>query len=131
MEQTIAIDFDNTICEINEGYYKNGGTELLPIGKLKKGAKNFLDILRLNKYKIIIHSCRFTPSIWGKEDAQKQAKKVEKFLKEKQVPFDELWVKEGKPLAGFYIDDRAIKFESWGQVYYHLENADPYLKELE
>ena len=36
------------------------------------------------------------------------------------IPYDRIWGEEpcgpGKPIALHYIDDRAIKFESWAQV---------------
>lgn len=43
-------------------------------------------------------------------------KDMEDFLISNSIPYDEIWRSKGKPLAHFFIDDRAITFVSWAHT---------------
>ena len=81
-----------------------------------KGAKKALINLRRKGYKIIIHTCRVNPVLNNSYSLDELYMKVKKILTKNEIPYDEIWLGTGKPLADYYIDDRAIKFEDWKQV---------------
>lgn len=104
MKKTLAIDFDGTIVE-----------HAWPrIGALKKGAKEAITRLYSN-YTIIIWTARNNPSLG---DVHKSLAEVEKFLKDNNIPFDHIDDgKNGKLVADYYIDDRAIEFrDNWTEI---------------
>jgi hypothetical protein len=41
---------------------------------------------------------------------------VREVLDEYGIPYDEVWVETGKPIADYYIDDRGVYFSDWDQV---------------
>lgn len=97
--KTIAVDFDGVIHD-----YKN------PIPGRRMGApmkqtKESLLFLKERGCKIII----FT--LWGDD---KRRRGVVEFMNYYGLPFDE--ITNIKPQADFYVDDKAIRFQSWIQV---------------
>lgn len=79
----IAIDFDNTLVELDTALY---------------GAKDAINILREQGHEIIIHSCNRVD--W-----------IEQVLRDCDIRYDSIWDKKGKPVCHYYIDDRGIRFE--------------------
>jgi histidinol phosphatase-like enzyme len=99
---TAAIDFDGTIVE---HAWPN-------IGKLKPGAKTAVARLKDAGFHILIFTCRANPPDGGKfddPDATK-LKDMVRFLKEHDIPFDDVWTGAGKPFATAYVDDKAIRY---------------------
>jgi hypothetical protein len=95
----ISVDFDNTLV----GYDHNG--ERFPI----KGATEAMKTLKAHGCYIIIHTCRIGIAMEN-GNLRDELKFVQSVLKEYQMPFDEIHL-HPKPVADFYIDDRAIRFE--------------------
>lgn len=114
---TIAVDFDGTICDWD---FPN-------IGPPKAGVREALTLFRHLGYKIIIWSCRtslWNEDIFGELDGagvpieRKRVKEMIQFLNDNDIPFDEVDDgTKGKPLADWYIDDRAIRFQdNWHDI---------------
>lgn len=97
MLKRIAIDFDHTIVHYDK-----------PI----PGAKEALQKLRDSGYYVLIHSCNNRD--W-----------IAKVLNTYEIPYDYIYDSAhdiGKPIATWYVDDRAIGFRGdWNAV---LEEID-------
>lgn len=101
----LAIDFDGTIHDptnVKKGY-KMGG--MIP------GAATSIDILRKQGHEIIIFPTWAT--------TQERRKALVDWLTYFGVPFDD--ITSVKPEAGLYIDNNAIRFESWEQAMRDVE----------
>ena len=83
--KTLAIDFDGTIRSWDTN-------------KPLEGAREALCSLREQGHRIVIHSCN-----------SKQF--IEDWMHDHGIPFD--FIFEKKPIANYYIDDRAIAHTSW------------------
>lgn len=112
----IAVDFDGTICE-DTLFYSPGD-----FPPLKPGAAEALQLLHDLGHTIIIHTCR------GESDL------IAQYLEEHGVPFDSInrnvvelpeFFNSGKPIAHAYIDDRAIKFDTWDETLRVLSEEFP------
>jgi len=103
----IVIDLDGTICENKV----DGETyaDVVP----KVGAADHLQALRNLGHTIIIYTARHMETCGG--DVGKVMAKVGnmtlQWLEEFDIPYDEIYF--GKPVGDVYIDDRAVRFESW------------------
>jgi len=94
---TLAIDFDYTI---HDNAHPVPGRKM---GPPMPGAKEALELFKRHGHEIIIHSCN-NPRV------------IRDWMLYWQVPFDSIWTEPGKPIADFYIDDRAFRFTSWSQT---------------
>ena len=117
--KVIAVDFDGTCCD----------HEFPNIGKIKSGCKEALELFHQLGYKIIIWSCRtcsymqdvFSPP----EDLEcaaaidrNKVKEMKQWLDANCIHYDEIDDgTKGKPVADFYIDDKAIRFSNnWVEI---------------
>ncbi len=103
-EPTIVVDFDGTICDF----------AFPDMGKPKKGVRESLEKLQKKGYKIVIHSVRTNKCWEGHEqsngDTQEKAiEDIQDYMKENEIPYDYIYTPD-KPLAMYYIDDRAVWF---------------------
>lgn len=101
-QPTIAVDLDGVILEFKDwkGVYH--------FGKPIKNAKRSLEMLRKMGFKIVVYSNRLNPVTNDAEPLPVLVELVKKALEKHEIPFDEISVY--KPLAEYYIDDRAIRF---------------------
>jgi FMN phosphatase YigB (HAD superfamily) len=98
MVKTISIDFDNTVHNNKDLKYPNMGYPM-------PGAKEALDQLKSDGYRIIIFSVRASGDI----------KYMEKWLNDFEIPFDK--ITNVKEASEFYVDDKAIRFEgNWPKI---------------
>lgn len=113
MSKVIICDFDDTICE---WAYPD-------MGEPKEGVKDALQKIKDMGYEIHILSCRTSHEIKKYPiDRQEQVRAMERYLDEHEIPYDEVLNKD-KPLAHWYIDDRAIGFRNnWEDVVKEIEN---------
>jgi len=104
----LLVDLDGTIC-INK--YPELG-EVLP------GTREALTKLKKAGHYITIYTCRLGVELVPNSiNRALQVKAIEKFLKENEIPFDEIYEKTGKPIADWYIDDRNIEFKyNWKEI---------------
>lgn len=106
----ICIDLDGVICTIKGQFETYEDVQLMP------GAIESLDNMKKNGYYIIINTARHmksTESNLGLLNAR-VVETTLRWLRDKKVPYDEIYF--GKPWADFYIDDKAIKFNSWNEI---------------
>lgn len=113
----ICVDFDGVIVHhnINMGPYHFGP----PID----GAREFLQKLRKKGY-VVIYSARVNvdPSL---------VDELEDYMKQHDLPYDEIYYGYGKSEAVAYIDDRAIECDAQNDknAYKHvLEKIDVYIQ---
>ena len=105
-----CIDLDGTIC------YTKKPDESYPDVEPIPGAIEALQELHKNGHYIIICTARNMVTHnnnLGKIIAN-QASIVIDWLKKHNIPYDELHF--GKPVADYYIDDKAFKFENWKDI---------------
>lgn len=106
----IVIDLDGTICAI-----KKPGESYQDLPVLN-GAAAKIKALRKSGHYVIIHSARNMATC--ESNLGKVMKNVGmitlEWLKKHEVEYDEIYF--GKPNADLYIDDRALRFESWENI---------------
>jgi hypothetical protein len=97
----LAIDFDGVIHD--KAHPQPGKRMGFPI----EGTKETMDLLREEGAYIIIFS------VWANGDLNQRA--IETWLNYFEIPYD--YITNVKPKADYYIDDRAIRFTNWKDVY--------------
>ncbi len=114
MNKVLLLDFDGTICDF--AYPE--------MGEPKKGVKEALQKLRNMGFFIHILSCRTNVEIQKYPiDRTMQVRAMKEYLDKHEIPYDEVLNKD-KPLAIWYIDDRAIGFrDDWSKVVEEIENG--------
>jgi len=115
----LAVDLDGTILK----WHKDGWQGLDVFGEPMEGVIEALTKLQKAGFVIAIHTCRTNVAFHGKYAEHILKKKVENELIRLGIPFDFI-AGSGKPVAHHYIDDMAIKFESWKQVLNDLNIVD-------
>ena len=104
---TIAIDFDGVLhLDINKDHSISG--------KVISGAKQAIDKLK-EKYKIVIFSARVSSEF----NINKGIKDISEFLDSQHIHYDDISI--CKPVAEYYIDDRAVHFSTWDDTLHQLE----------
>lgn len=103
----VAIDLDGVIFQYKEW------EDVDDFGAPILGARTFLNDLREMGCYIIIHTSRinkrFTGPCFSSHKIMDLLCIVRRELVKHDLPFDMFWTAKGKPLADFYIDDRAIR----------------------
>ena len=112
--KTIAIDLDGTILDFDWDSWVE--KRMTYFGNPKRGAIEALTLLKKLGYKIIIHTCRTNTRVNPQYTLGQLWMIVERLLDYHKIPFDEVWVETGKPIADYYIDDRAIEFDNWERI---------------
>ncbi|KKL03610.1 hypothetical protein LCGC14_2624410 [marine sediment metagenome] len=99
-----VLDFDNTV--------RNWET-----GEPEPGVREAIERLRKKGYYISILSCRTGKEWVGKRNEKMMQKKfIEDFMKEYEIPFDEV-LDYDKPIADVYIDDAGIEYKNnWEEI---------------
>jgi hypothetical protein len=109
---TVAVDFDRVLFE-HESWQGH-----INVGKPIPGAKEALERLQRMGFKIMIWTTR----------AQKDI--IAQACTSSGIPFDYInenpnqppEINPSKPVADYYIDDRAMHFVSWDQVIFEIEH---------
>lgn len=99
MSKNICVDLDGTLA-----YYTTWKSMGGRIGKPRPGAQQFLTQLQLIFDKIII----FTTRLNEKNRTPGTFSTIEKWLKDNEMPYNELFIGSGKPICKAFIDDKAI-----------------------
>ena len=132
----IAVDLDGVLLNFNWNSWAS--KDMNYFGTPMKGGINAIKKLRKSGYRIIVHTCRTNPILNDNYTSGVLYEKVKKILKKNKIPYDEIWMGPGKPIADYYIDDRAIKFENWKQTLHEIpriigakKNAEGFLRKIE
>lgn len=110
-DNTLVIDFDNTICELRK--HGQPYSEVLP----KMGVKESLDKFKERGWRIVVYTASGMATYDGnlQDIYKKRYPEIMEWLLSQSIPFDELIM--GKPLASYYIDDKAINFnDNWKDI---------------
>lgn len=111
--KTVAVDFDGVIAQYD------GWKGVYVLGEPIEGAREFVQALRSHGYNILIYTARCNIALNGYEVKNTSEdnymgryvalrKSVSDYLKKHDIPFDDIFMGQGKPLADAYIDDRAV-----------------------
>lgn len=95
--KTLVIDLDGTVCEEKPTFEKS-------LAKPIKDAVKTLRDLYWKGWRIIIYTARG----WAEYEMTRD------WLSKNDILYDQLIM--GKPIYTYWIDDRAIKFESWSDI---------------
>ena len=114
----IAVDLDGVICPVKNPAESYAELEPLP------GAAEMLRQLRKAGHEVIILTARHMKTCEGNAGLvlQRVGKITLDWLDRHGIEYDEIHF--GKPNAEVYIDDRAIRFDSWEKI------SLPLLKEM-
>lgn len=113
--KTICVDFDGTISQY-DGWEGNGN-----YGDPLPNVVKALHSLKALEYKIIIFTTRAEDFL------------IAEYLEKHNIPFDEInrnsdnppYSNMGKPIADYYIDDRAIEFkDNWIEIAERIISED-------
>lgn len=107
-EMRVAVDFDDTLSRC---------TNWPELGEPIEGAREAMMALKEMGATIMIHTCRTSDEV-NKHLIERvvQARKIEEWCRQHDIPFDYV-VLANKPVATFYVDDAAIRFENnWDEV---------------
>lgn len=111
--QTIAIDFDGTICK----FPKFISPSKIPYGPME-GAKEALDAIH-EYFRVVVFSVRAS--------TPEGAKAIATWMDENKIPFDS--ITSEKPHASLYIDDNALRFEGdWKATLQQITEIKHYSK---
>ena len=66
-------------------------------------------------FKIVINTTRVNPAVNTEEPLPVLKEIVHRALERERLPFDAIET-AGKPIALYYVDDRAIRFQDWEQT---------------
>ena len=97
----VAVDLDAVLAEYESFEH------VFKLGRPIAGARAFLDALSTFA-RIVIHTTRLSPRYNPGHSHAALIDSITQWLEEWEMPYDELWVNEGKPIAVAYIDDRAV-----------------------
>lgn len=102
---TVAVDLDGVLAEYD------GWEGLDDIGDPIEGAREFLDVLR-SEFDVVVYTTRLNPNPFDADEPRASAERctqiVVGWLNRHDLPYDDVFVGTGKPIAVAYIDDRAV-----------------------
>lgn len=116
MKDVIAVDFDGVIHGYSDGW-KDGTIYDAPVAGVQEALKLLQD-----KYKLVIFSTRNHDRTIKGEKQSNQVEEMRGYMEEHDIPFDEIYQGNGKPIAKLYIDDNAYRFEGdWAKSFKEIE----------
>lgn len=110
-KKNVAVDLDGVLAQYD------GWKGRDHIGHPIKGAREFLLDLRERGYRVVVYTTRcnvsmnsdVVPSEYGETTIAGSLRKlVESWLAKWGMPYDEVYVGQGKPHATAFVDDRAV-----------------------
>jgi hypothetical protein len=110
MNKVVCVDFDGVIHR-----YRYGWSDGTIYDKPVSGCLSTMEELQDHFDEVVIFSTRaFDKTINGVLQ-KNQIEEMREWLAYYNVPYSRI-ATEGKPIADYYIDDNAIRFESWNQT---------------
>lgn len=106
----ICLDIDGVICRLREPGQTYADLEPVP------GAVERLQALKAAGHYLILMTARHMKTCAGNSGlaVARQGGTLFTWLEKHGIPYDEIWF--GKPWADIYIDDNALRFESWDTI---------------
>jgi capsule biosynthesis phosphatase len=106
----ICLDIDGVICRLREPGQSYADVE--PVA----GAVDKVRALKAAGHYIILMTARHMKTCGGNTGlaVARQGRTLLDWLAKHGIDYDEIWF--GKPQADVYIDDNAVRFESWDAV---------------
>jgi len=106
----ICIDLDGVVCRLREPGQNYADLEPVP------GAVEKIRALKAAGHYVILATARHMKTCEGNvgQVIARQGAVTLDWLKRHQIPYDE--INFGKPHAQVYIDDNALRFESWHAI---------------
>ena len=98
----ICVDLDGTLIAYDEW---KGVTEF---GDPLPGAKEFLEALQEIGH-VVIYTTRTNARVQEEMTEEELVRLVADFLDRNDLPYNDIYSGEGKPLAAVYIDDRSVE----------------------
>jgi len=117
IKSTVAIDFDGVMHKNSKGYH-DGTIYDAPI----EGTKEALEILSKKYSRLVIYTCKTNPErppVNGKTAEEMIWEWLEKHGMKQYI----CEITHEKPRASFYIDDKAIKFDTWNNALNEINDA--------
>ena len=114
MKKIICVDVDGVLADYYEGWK---GVD--HFGRPLSKGRELLERLK-TKYHVVIYTTRCNPEINKPESAHLLARRVRRWLDENDLLYDEIHTGVGKPLASYYIDDKAIVIDQLEDETYEL-----------
>jgi hypothetical protein len=127
MKRSVAVDLDGTLApHPSAETWDREYTFIEPFS----GAKEFLEELSKD-FHIIIYTCRCTAGLWSETEPSLLRNQVSDWLDKYDLPYDHIWIEQGKPVADVIIDDRAVSciptpntsFEVYDNVLEHAKKV--------
>lgn len=121
MKRTVCVDLDATLARYD------GWKGVDHIGEPLPGAQEFMEQLcRLANVVVFTTRTKADDESLGRNGKTKYelASLVESWLKNHDIPYHEVYVGQGKPIASAYVDDRAVSIKA-------NPNEEDYSKALE
>lgn len=97
----ICVDLDGTLIQYDTWKGADHFGEPLP------GSQKFLEDLQSIGH-VVIYTTRTNAAV-ADEDPNVLADKIRLFLDNNELPYNDVYAGEGKPLAAVYIDDRSVE----------------------
>jgi hypothetical protein len=103
-KKVAAVDFDGVIHKYGNGWQKG-----IIYDETVPGAKDGVQALKDAGFYILIYTTRTNPQFRRKGEPEQYDQLVQ-YLEKNEIPYDQIYVGSGKPMADIYLDDRAIPF---------------------
>ena len=106
----ICLDIDGVLCRLREPGQAYADLNPVP------GAIERLRSLKAAGHYLILMTARHMKTCGGNAGlaVARQGGTLFAWLEKHNIPYDEIWF--GKPWADIYIDDNALRFESWDAI---------------
>ena len=104
--KTVAVDVDGVLA-----YWQHGMRRKGVIGEPNPGAREFMIFLKECGHRIVVYTtrCKIMPSIESGIGAVVLQERIVQWLALHDIPYDEVYIGQGKPFADAYVDDRAVE----------------------
>ncbi len=106
----ICIDLDGVVADFKKEGQTYADVDVIP------GARGKMESFKKSGHYIILHTARHMKTCQGNVGLimQRVGLTTLDWLKKHQIPYDEIYF--GKPWADVYVDDNALRFQTWDEI---------------